>query len=481
MGKVYRYYPAKPVFLVGITIFEIGSVICGAAPNSTALIIGRAVAGMGGSGLFSGVMVIMSNTIPLQERPAWQGGIGGILAIGSVVGPLLGGVFTDRVSWRWCFYINLPVGAVTIFVAIFFLKLSAQKLDKPADTWIGKFKQLDPLGNLCFFPGTICLILAMQWGGTTYAWSDARIIVLFIIFGILTIAFVGIQIWKEDAASVPPRLLKQRSIAGSSIYSFFVGAGLVILPYYLPIWFQAVKDVSAIKSGIMLLPTFLSTVVGTVSSGIIVSKIGYYTPFFLISSILMPIGTGLMATFKPSTGAGGWIGYQVLLGLGFGFGVQQPLNVVQNVLQGADIATGTALVTFVRFFASAIFLPVAQNIFVQQLVNRLTDLSNVDVEAITGGGATDLRKLASNDGELKTLISDYNEAFVYVAYVGAATCAASMLGSVFIEWRSVRRPAKAEAPAANNAENGKATGTDEKKSSEIHDSTLAGEGKTASA
>ncbi|KAH7148985.1 major facilitator superfamily domain-containing protein, partial [Dactylonectria estremocensis] len=454
MGKIYKFYPAKPVFLVGIVLFEVGSVICGAAPNSTAFIIGRAIAGLGSSWLFSGVMVIMFNTIPLQERPAWQGGIGGVLTLGSVIGPLLGGAFTDKVSWRWCFYINLPIGAVTIVVIAFILKLPNQTLAMPADGWMGKLKQFDPIGNLCFFPGVVCLILALQWGGTKYPWSDGRIIALIVICIIMVILFIGIQIWKQDDAMVPPRLLKQRSIAAATFYSFFIGAGMIVLPYYLPIWFQAIKNASAIKSGVMLLPMALSTVIGTIASGIIISKIGYYAPFFLLSSILMSVGAGLISTFTPTTGAGKWISYQLIFGVGLGLGVQQPMTVVQTILDATDIATGTALVTFVRFLASAIFLPVAENIFLNTLVKKLTNLPDIDPEAVTSGGATELRRLVSSEG-LYLLLADYNEAIRNVTFLVISASAITLIGSVFVEWRNLKVGANVNASSAGNLEEGK--------------------------
>lgn len=443
MGRVYKFYPAKPIFLTGILIFEIGSAICGAAPNSKVFIFGRAVAGIGGSGMFSGAMVILFNSVPLQERPMWQGGIGGVLAIGSVVGPLLGGSFTDKVTWRWCFYINLLVGAVAMLGVYFLLQLPNQKLDKLEEGWLGKFKQFDPLGNLCFFPGVICLILALQWGGSKYSWSNVRVVILLVISVVMFIVFIAIQFWKKEKATIPPRLITHRSIAAAAVFSFFNGAGLITLTYYLPIWFQAIKNVTALKSGIMLLPLMLSTVVGTITSGIVISKTGYYTQFFWISSIIVPIGAGLISTFTPTTGAAKWIGYQIIAGLGVGFGMQQPMNVVQTVLGRSDIATATALITFLRFLASAIFLPVAQNIFLNTLVGKLKNLPNVDSQAVSGAGATELRALASGD-DLRMLLSDYNAAINNVAYMVVATSAMTLLGTVFVEWNSLKKAAKKE-------------------------------------
>ncbi len=155
-------------------LFEVGSVVCGAAPNSPAFIVGRAIAGLGSAGVFSRTIIIIIYLVPLHTRPTFTGFVGACFGIASVTRALLGGAFTNNVSWRWCFYINLPIGAITI--AIIFVVLKLPSLKNANLSIRQQFVQLDPLGTLFFLPSTVCLLLALQWGGSTYAWKDGRII-----------------------------------------------------------------------------------------------------------------------------------------------------------------------------------------------------------------------------------------------------------------------------------------------------------------
>ncbi|KAL9035612.1 MAG: hypothetical protein Q9214_006498, partial [Letrouitia sp. 1 TL-2023] len=248
-GKAYSFLPIKSVFLIAIALFEIGSLICGAAPDSPTLIIGRAIAGIGSAGIFSGALIIIAHSVALEKRPVYTGLMGAMYGVASVAGPLLGGVFTDKVSWRWCFYINLPIGAVAVAVIIFFFK-SPRNEEAASLSWKERILQLDLLGTFFFIPAIVAMLLALQWGGLTYAWSSPRIIGLFVAFGVCIIAFIGIQFWKPEIATISPRLVAKRSVWAGGSYIFFLGAGFFLLLYYIPIWFQAVKGVSAFQSGI---------------------------------------------------------------------------------------------------------------------------------------------------------------------------------------------------------------------------------------
>ncbi|OJJ44353.1 hypothetical protein ASPZODRAFT_101369 [Penicilliopsis zonata CBS 506.65] len=441
-GRVYTFYPPKWVFLAAIAIFEVGSAVCGAAPSSTIFIVGRAVAGLGAAGIFSGAVVIIVDSVPLHKRPMYTGFLGAMFGISSVVAPLLGGAFTDRVSWRWCFYVNLPIGAVAVAVIMLILRTTQPPNPSPAKTLRERIWLLDPLGNLCFFPGIVCLLLALEWGGSKYAWNNGRIISLFVLFGVLTLAFIALQIQRQEQATVPPRIVMQRSIPPAMLYSLCVGASMMLMVYYLPIWFQAIKGVSAMKSGLMNLPLVLSLVLGSILAGILVSKLGYYTPFLLLGTILSAVGIGLITTFTPTTNLPKWLGYQVLYGLGLGVGMQQPNVAAQTVLPRQDVPTGIALLMFMQSLGGSLFLSVGENVFTNRLIGDLSSLSlqGVDVvQVVLGSGATDLRdKVAAQD--LPPVLAAYNDSIRSVFIVALAVVCASIVGGLFVEWKSVKNP-----------------------------------------
>ncbi|KAL4904317.1 hypothetical protein BDW74DRAFT_154605, partial [Aspergillus multicolor] len=391
-GRLYKIFSAKWAFLAAVFIFELGSLICAVAPSSTVLIVGRAVAGIGVAGIFSGALVIIALCVPLPKRPLVFGMFGMVWGIASIAGPLLGGAFTDSVSWRWCFYINLPIGGVSMAIIIFILQLPEQNQSSKGTPVMGRIKQLDFIGAALLIPCIICLLLALQWGGNKYAWNNGRIIGLFVTFGVLVILTVVSQIWLGDRATLPPRIMKQRAVIASTAYALFFGGSFFVLVYYLPIFFQSVRGSSAMTSGIQLLPLMLATVVSSVLAGILVTVFGYYTPFLIGSTAIASIGAGLVTLYSINISSGKWIGYQILLGAGVGAGFQIPMTAVQTTLKADDIPQGTAAVVFFQTLGGALFIAVAQSLFQNGLIEGVVKHApTVDPSKIVEAGATEMR------------------------------------------------------------------------------------------
>jgi MFS family permease len=229
-------------------------------------------------------------------------------------------VFTDHITWRWCFYINLPVGAVTIIGVALFLK-NPERLENNK-TIKERLKHLDYYGALLLIPAVVCLLLALQWGGNQYAWNSATIIGLFCGFGAIVPIFVYVQFKLGERATIPIRVFTQRTVFFSSMFSFFVGSSFLIAIFYLPLYFQAVKGVSATKSGIDTLPLLLSVVLSSMAGGILVTVLGYFTPFMIGGMAIFTIGVGLLSTLAVDTSFGKWFGYQIVAGAGLGVCLQ---------------------------------------------------------------------------------------------------------------------------------------------------------------
>ncbi|KKZ64784.1 hypothetical protein EMCG_09325 [[Emmonsia] crescens] len=439
-GKVYTLFSPKWVFIMAIVVFEIGSAICGAAPNSVAFIFGRAIAGMGSSAIFAGTIVIIVHTIPLAKRPMYLGFLGSTFGLASVVAPLLGGVFTDKISWRWCFYINLPIGAVASAIVFFFLNMPKGNRESGlASISLGKkMLHLDPFGMLCFFPSMICLLLVLQWGGTTYAWNSVRIIILLVVFVLLILGFMGLEVWNKEYASVPSRIAVQRSMLAGFYYTICTGGHMLVMLYYLPIWFQAIKGVSAVTSGFMILPIMISLVIGGIVAGVLVSKIGYYTPFMILSTVFTSIGIGLVTTLTKETGHAKWIGYQVLYGFGLGSGTQHAHMAAQTVLPALDVPVGAGIILFAQSLGGAIFIAVGQNIFANGLARRMVNIPEIDASILQDLGATTLRKYIHSSEVLNRVLDEYNDAVVETFQVALALSCLGLLGALAMEWRSVK-------------------------------------------
>ncbi|KAJ7234191.1 major facilitator superfamily domain-containing protein [Mycena haematopus] len=401
-GKFYTFLPIKSVFLSSISLFELGSLVCGVAPSSIALIIGRTIAGLGSR---VDVEISAAHSVPLAKRPMYTGIIGAMYGVASVAGPIMakalthisifsGGVFTDKVSWR--------CGA-------------SEQTEIPL-TFGQRIAQFDPWGTLAFIPAIVCLLLALQWGGSKYAWNSSRIIALFVISGVFIVAFIVIQVWKQESATVPPRIFRKRSIWAGGLFSLCIGASFFIFVFYLPIWFQAIKGTSAVNADLRsdTLPMILSMVLASLVAGSLTTVLGYYTPFILLSALFM----------TTNTGHSHWIGYQIIFGFGFGMGMQAPLIAAQTVLELKDIPVGTTINNFLQSLVRFDFWP-------------HLPCPGVSADIIFKAGATNLQNIIDPQS-LSAVLEVYNNALVAAFQVGIAMAGISFLGGAVMEWKSVK-------------------------------------------
>lgn len=453
-GKLYSFYPIRVVYAISVLLFEAGSAICGAAPNSIALILGRAIQGVGSAGIFAGGIVVIVFAVPLRKRPFFQGLGGAVFGVSSILGPLVGGAFTSNVTWRWCFYINLPFGAVALAIIVFLLRIpdrAETKLPTKA-----KLSQLDAAGTIALIPSVVSILLALEWGGLTYAWNDRRVVALLTLGIFLGIVFILIQAFMPATATIPPRIFRQRSILAGFWSTIVLGSQMIIFVYFLPIWFQAIQGVSAVDSGIRLLPLTLSVVVASISNGIFITKIGYYTPTMIAGTAICTVGAGLLNTLEVDTSMPKWVGYQILYGFGLGLCFQAPNLAAQTVLPKNDVSIGASLMFFSQILGGAIFVSVGQNVLNNQLLQRLAGIPGFTPALIQSGGATSL--IDSFSGEVRDeVLLAYNESLRTVFRVGLVLAALSVIGAASMEWRSVKKeqkgvkPSDVEAGAAQDA------------------------------
>ncbi|KAL3494136.1 major facilitator superfamily domain-containing protein [Aspergillus germanicus] len=447
-GKISTIFPLRTAYLSFFAIFLLGSLLCGVANSSTMFIVGRAIAGIGGSGVVSGGLSIIAIVTPIEQRALFTGLIVSVFSIGTVVAPLIGGTFTSHATWRWCFLVNLPAGAITIITLVLFFhppksKPSADS-STPPQSLLQQLNCLDLPGCAIFVPSIVMFFLALQWGGSEYAWSSATTIGLFIGFGLSIALFSAWEIYRGDTAMIPFKLLKGRSIALSICFALLVMGGYIVPVYYLPEWFQIVRGASPMRSGVMLLPSVVTQVFSAMVSGILAKHINYYNPWFLVGSTLVCTANGLYTTFTSSSPDSHWISFQILQGLGTGFAGQMGLLTVQNELKTrpAVIPVGIATVLFGQYFGTAVIQTIAGMMFHNSLVDELESkagLNETGVAILLEAGTLNVRETAGElwPEKVKDVLGVYNRAITTVFYLSVAASALAFVLAMGIEWNPI--------------------------------------------
>jgi EmrB/QacA subfamily drug resistance transporter len=417
-GKLSDIHGRRAMFIVAITIFLGGSLLCGVAGSMTALVLARAVQGIGAGGLLPLSQTAIADLFSPRERGRYIGFIGAVWATAAVAGPLVGGTLTDSVSWRWIFFINLPIGALAMFAVVRTMRVPTQRREH----------RIDILGTVLLSAGVTCVLLASVWGGVTYAWTSPQVLVTAIGGLLLCVAFVFVE-RRVAEPLLPLDLFGDRVYTVAAVAGIVIGSVLFGVTVFIPVFIQGVLGASATTSGVVLIPLAFGWVLASFTAGQIMARTGRYRLFPIVGGVLVLAGVVILTTLDVATSKATIAGALVLLGIGMGVSFQTYLVAAQNAVPIERLGVATASLQFFRTIGASLAVAALGALLNNRIGVELTDhlgaaASNVDRQRLLEGGLHVAPSVA--DGTRVALSASLNSIFVTLVPLAALGLALSL-------------------------------------------------------
>ncbi|CAG8058712.1 unnamed protein product [Penicillium salamii] len=397
-GQTANIFGRRWLLILSVVIFALGSGVAGGAENTVQIIAGRTIQGIGGGGINTLVDTVICDLVPLRQRGKYVALMAAVWAVGTVVGPVLGGAFAEHMSWRWVFYINLPLCAVSLILLVFFLRVSHPR---SGGTIWQQLLRVDYIGNAILTATVVAVLLALSWAGVDYPWSSWRVLVPLVLGLAGLFLFYAHQRSRFCAEpSIPIKLFSSGTAVCALWIAFIQSVLLYWVGYFLPIYFQAIRSSTATESGLFVLPITAAIAPLGIITGVLIASTGKYRPYHFLGYICLTIATGLFSLLDANSPARDWAGFQVLFGAGSGMIFSSTLPPIQASLPESDMATATATWAFMRSFGCIWGIAIPTTVFntrVQELLYRISDVQLR--EKLANGGAYAM----ASDGLIRTL------------------------------------------------------------------------------